>query len=255
MRRIAVLNQKGGSGKTTTAVNLAATLGERGRRVLLVDIDPQSSATQWYNIEGPGRGITEIFINGSPLLDLVRATDATGVAIIPSSAWLYGAEKVLRWEAKTLQIFNACVNKLPPKQWDYMIVDCPPTLGILTANALIAVQEVLIPVEAHILALPGIDRVIASVETLRTHLNPKLQVSKILPCRVDPRTRHGREVVQELRERYGKLVSSVEIRENVRLAEAPADGMPITMFDARSKGAQDYFALADEMIADEKLLS
>jgi len=255
VRSIAVLNQKGGSGKTTTSVNLAATLGERGRRVLLVDIDPQSSATLWYNIEDPGRGITEIFINGAPLLDLVRATDAVGVAMIPSSAWLYGAEKVLRWEPRSLQIFSASVNKLPPNQWDYMIVDCPPTLGILTANALIAVREVLIPVEAHILALPGIDRVIASVETLRTHLNPKLQVSKILPCRVDPRTRHGREVVQELRHRYGKLVSSVEIRENVRLAEAPAEGVPITMFDARSKGALDYFALADEMIAGEKLLS
>lgn len=255
VRSIAILNQKGGSGKTTTAVNLAACLGENGRRVLVMDLDPQASATDWFGVENPGRGITDIFVDRAPLLELVRATDVLGVAIIPASAWLQGAEKVLRWEPKSLKILGHYVDELPDHQWDYMLVDCPPTLGLLTANALIAVKEVLIPVEAHHLALPGVDRVIASVETLRAHLNHELRVSTIVPCRVDPRTRHARRVVEELRSRYGKLVSQVEIRENVRLAEAPAHKQPITLFDSRSKGAKDYRALASEIIAAERPLA
>lgn len=255
MRTIAILNQKGGSGKTTTAVNLASTLGEKDRRVLVIDLDPQASATDWFGIEHPGRGITEIFVNQLPLLDLVRATDVLGVAIIPASAWLHGAEKVLRWDPPSLQIFKKTIQALPPNQWDYTIIDCPPTLGLLTANALVGADEVLIPVEAHQMALPGVSRVIASVETLRRNLNSKLRVLMIVPCRVDPRTRHSRQVVDELRSRYGKLVSTVEIRENIKLAEAPAFGMPITLYDKRGQGSKDYRALADEIIATERRFS
>ena len=244
MRSIAILNQKGGSGKTTTAVNLAAALGEVGRRVLLVDMDPQATATDWLGVTYPGRGITDIFIDQRPLVDLVRATSVRGVAMVPASAWLIGAEKALAWELDAVQIFRRGVAALPPDQWDYLIVDCPPALGIITANSLMGVKEVLIPVEAHHLALPGVDRVITATETLRTHLNPELKVMGILACRVDPRTRHSREVVRELRSRFGSLVFREEVRENVRLAEAPASGTPITVFDTRSRGAKDYRALA-----------
>lgn len=244
MRSIAILNQKGGSGKTTTAVNLSAALGEVGRRVLLVDMDPQATATDWLGINHPGRGITDIFINQRPLLELVRATSVQGVAMVPASAWLIGAEKALAWELDAVQIFRRGVDALPPDQWDYLIVDCPPALGIITANSLMGVQEVLIPVEAHHLALPGVDRVITATETLRTHLNPGLKVMGILACRVDPRTRHSRDVVKQLRSRFGSLVFREEVRENVRLAEAPASGVPITIFDPHSRGAQDYRALA-----------
>lgn len=251
MRSMAIINQKGGSGKTTTSVNLAAALGEQGRRVLVVDLDPQASATHWYDVEDPGRGISNIFISQTPLLELVRATAVLGVAVVPSSAWLSGAEKSLLWENASLQVFRKSLATLPREQWDYVIVDCPPTLGLLTANALIGAKEVLIPVEAHHMALPGVDRVIASVDTLRTHLNPDLNITIILPCRVDARTRHSREVVRELRSRFGNLVSKVEIRENIRLAEAPARQQPITIYDSHSKGAEDYRQLALEVIANE----
>ncbi|MCH7575932.1 MAG: ParA family protein [Candidatus Marinimicrobia bacterium] len=252
MRSIAILNQKGGSGKTTTSVNLASTLGEKGRRVLVVDMDPQASATDWFGIDKPGRGITDIFVDDVSLLNLVRATDVLGVAIIPASAWLLGAEKVLRWDPPSLQVFKKAKRFLPSNQWDYMLIDCPPALNLLTANALVGADYVLIPVEAHRMALPGVERVIASVETLRRNLNSKLSVLMIVPCRVDSRTRHSRDVVDELRSRYGKLVSTAEIRENIKLAEAPAHSMPITIFDGRGKGAIDYRALADEIIATEK---
>ncbi len=251
MRSIAIINQKGGSGKTTTSVNLAAALGEKDRRVLVVDIDPQASATNGFGIRNPGRGITDLIINEIRLLDLVRATEVMGVAIVPASAWLAGAEKALEWNGASLTLFQRSVRALPREQWDYLLVDCPPTLGILTANALVGVTEVLIPVEAHHMSLPGVDRVLTSVETLKKHLNETLEVTGILACRVDPRTRHSREVVQELRSRYGNLVFATEVRENVRLAEAPAAGLPINLYDSRSKGALDYRDLANEIMGQE----
>ncbi len=251
MRSIAIINQKGGSGKTTTSVNLAAALGECDRRVLVVDMDPQASATNWFGIRNPGRGITDLIINELRLLDLVRATEEMGVAIVPASAWLAGAEKALEWNGTSLTLFQRSLQGLPRGQWDYMLVDCPPTLGILTANALVGVTEVLIPVEAHHMALPGVDRVLTSVETLKKHLNEELEVTGILACRVDHRTRHSREVVEELRSRYGNLVFATEVRENVRLAEAPAAGLPINLYDTRSKGALDYRNLANEVMAQE----
>ena len=251
MRSIAIINQKGGSGKTTTAVNLAAALGENDRRVLVVDMDPQASATQWFGIRNPGRGITDLIITQLRLLDLVRATEVAGVAIVPASAWLSGAEKTMEWDGASLTMFQRSVQALPRGQWDYMLVDCPPSLGILTANALIGVTEVLIPVEAHHMALPGVDRVMASVETLKKPLNEKLEVTGVLACRVDHRTRHSREVVQELRSRYGNLVFTTEVHENMRLAEAPAAGLPINLYDRLSKGARDYRDLANEIIGQE----
>ena len=248
MRGIAILNQKGGSGKTTTAVNLAAALGEIGKRILLVDMDAQATATVWLGISEAGRGITDIFINQRPLLELVRATEVRGVALVPASAWLIGAEKALAWELDAVQIFRRSVAALPPDQWDYLIVDCPPALGIITANSLMGVEEVLIPVEAHHLGLPGVDRVISASETLRSHLNPELRILGIVACRVDFRTRHAKLVVDELRSRFGQLVFKEEVRENVRLAEAPASGLPITLFDPESRGAHDYRKLAAAMI-------
>jgi chromosome partitioning protein len=251
VRSIAILNQKGGSGKTTTSVSLAAALGEAGQRVLLVDVDPQATATHWLGIKNPGRGITDVFINQRPLVELVRPTKIPGVAMVPASAWLNGAEKAMAWEKGAVKVFKNSMATLPKGQFDYMLVDCPPALGVLVANTLIGVREVLIPVEAHHLALPGVDRVIAAVETLRRHLNPSLRIALIVPCRVDARTRHSSEIVQILRSRFGSLVSKVEIRENVRLAEAPSKGLPITTYDTSSAGAADYRALARELVAKE----
>jgi chromosome partitioning protein len=251
MRTIAIANQKGGSGKTTTSVNLAAALGEQGRRVLLVDLDPQHSATAWYGIKNSGRGILELFSDEGRLEDFAQASGAAGVDLAPSSAWLVGVEKLLAGEVGAETILRRHLEQLPAGRWDYVLLDCPPTLGILTVNALAAVDELLVPVEAHVMALSGLAQLLKTVEVVKNRLNPNLKVSGILACRVDLRTRHAREVVEQLRQRSGDLVYRTVIRENIRLAECPSFGQPITMYDPKSAGAADYRALATEIISQE----
>ena len=251
MRTIAVVNQKGGSGKTTTAVNLAAALGERERRVLLVDLDPQHSATDWVGLHDGYKGIFSVFVENGNLLDIVNTTSVAGVDVVPSSSWLVGAEKFLAGEVGAETILRRNVEAIPDGRWDYALIDCPPTLGVLTVNALVATSEVLVPVEAHVMALSGLAQLIETVELVRERLNPELRITGILPCRVDARTRHAQEVVEQLRELFGNLVYRAVIRENVRVAEAPSFSMPITLYDQRSYGAADYRALAEEVTEQE----
>ena len=251
MRTLAIANQKGGSGKTTTCVNLAAALGEQKRRVLMVDLDPQHSATSWFGIENSGKGVMGIFMDGGSLLDYIQPIEASGVDVAPSSAWLVGVEKFLAGAVGAETILKRQLSKLPKERWDYVLIDCPPTLGILTINALAAVRELLVPVEAHVMALAGLAQLLHTVEVVQERLNPELEVSGVLACRVDNRTRHAREVVDMLRKRSGNLVYQTIIRENVRLAECPSFGKPITQYDPRSHGAEDYRALAQEVIHQE----
>ena len=195
MRTLAIANQKGGSGKTTTSVNLAAALGEQNRRVLIVDLDPQHSATSWFGLKDPGKGVLSMFLDGGGLLDLVQDTEAPGVDVVPSSSWLVGVEKMLAGEVGAETILRRQLDRLPPHHWDYVLIDCPPTLGVLTVNALAAVRELLVPVEAHVMALDGLAQLLHTVEVVQERLNPELKISGILACRVDSRTRHAREVV------------------------------------------------------------
>ncbi|MDO9532129.1 MAG: ParA family protein [Deltaproteobacteria bacterium] len=251
MRTFAIANQKGGSGKTTTSVNLAAALGEKGRRVLVIDLDPQHSTTAWFGIKNAGKGVLGIFAENGSMLDLVQDSGVAGVDLVPSSSWLVGAEKMLAGEVGAETILRRNLDRLPPDRWDYVLIDCPPTLGVLTVNALVAVAELLVPVEAHVMALSGLAQLLQTVEVVRDRLNPDLRVSGILACRVDFRTRHAREVVEQLRQRSGSLVYHTVIRENVRLAECPSFGQAITAYDGKSAGAADYRALADEIISQE----
>jgi chromosome partitioning protein len=251
MRTLAIANQKGGSGKTTTSVNLAATLGEKGRRVLLLDLDPQHSATAWYGIKNAGKGVLGLFMDGGKLSDFIQETGASGVDMVPSSQWLVGVEKILAGEVGAETILRRHLEGLPKDRWDYVLVDCPPTLGVLTINALVAVRELLVPVEAHVMALSGLAQLLRTVEVVQERLNPDLKISGILACRVDSRTRHAREVVERLRERSGDLVYQTVIRENIRLAECPSFGQPIAQYDPRSAGAADYRALTEEVILQE----
>ena len=251
MRTLAIANQKGGSGKTTTSVNLAAALGELNRRVLMVDLDPQHSATSWLGLNNAGKGVLGIFMDGGSLLDYVQESEAPGVDVAPSSAWLVGVEKILAGEVGAETILRRQLAKLPQERWDYVLIDCPPTLGILTVNALAAVRELLVPVEAHVMALAGLAQLLHTVEVVQERLNPELKISGVLACRVDNRTRHAREVVDMLRERSGELVYQTVIRENVRLAECPSFGQPITQYDPRSHGAADYRDLAQELVRQE----
>ena len=251
MRIFAIANQKGGSGKTTTSVNLAAALSELERRVLVMDLDPQHSSTDWFGIKNTGKEVLGIFTDNGDPADFVREAGAPGVDLIPSSSWLVGAEKILAGEVGAETILRRNLQRLPPDRWDYLLMDCPPTLGILTVSALAAAEELLVPVEAHVMALSGLAQLLQTVELVRERLNPKLKISGILACRVDARTRHAREVVEQLRERSGPLVYRTVIRENIRLAECPSFGRPITQYDPKSAGAADYLALAREIISQE----
>lgn len=251
MKVIAVAMQKGGSGKTTTTVNLAAALAEKGKRVLVIDVDAQANATSWFGVKDAGKGVFSVLCENASLADIIRETSTKGVDIAPGSTWLVGAEKALASEVAAEAILRRRLAKLKDR-WDYVLIDTPPTLGALTINALVAADEVLVTVEAHIMALNGLAQLMETLEVVRERLNDKLKIAGLVACRVDGRTRHSTDVVEELRKRFPKDTLDTVIRENVRLAEAPSFGLPITTYETNSTGAEDYRALAKEILKGSK---
>ena len=251
-RVLAVVSQKGGSAKTTTVVNLAAALGELDRRVLVVDLDPQATASNWLGVRDGGRGLLDLFTGNGNLADLVHNVDVFNVSVVPSSEWLVGAEKALSREPVGAEtVLRGHVERLP-RRWHYVIMDCPPSLGVLTVNALTAAAEVLVPVAAQWLALTGLLQLLKTVDVVKERLNPRLRVSGIVACMVDARTRHSLDVVEELRRKYADLVFKTTVRQNVRLTEAPSFHKPATTYAPHSTGAEDYRQLAAEVIAQER---
>jgi chromosome partitioning protein len=252
MRSISIINQKGGSGKTTTTVSLGAALAEVGRKVLLIDVDPQYSTTQWLAAHDVGRGVFDLFAEpeATPLTSLIQPTGTPNLSLVGSSAWLVGAEKALSSEPGAETILRQKIEALPAGEFDYVLIDCPPTLGVLTVNALTAVREVLIPVECHVMGLQGLAQILQTIDRVRKRLNPELRISGILACRLDQRTNHGPEIVAKLRSRFPETYAT-SIRENIRLAECPSMGEPILTYAPTSHGAEDYRALAQEVIAQE----
>jgi chromosome partitioning protein len=249
VRTIAVVNRKGGSGKTTTAVSLAAVLAERGLPTLLIDLDPQGSASAWLADERDDRDGIYAFVESQDLGAVASYTKIPGLEIVRSSPWLETAERTLKGDI-SMGVVRA-IERLRP-YWAYVIIDCPPTLSYLSVGALMAVREVIIPVEAHSIALPGVAAVVHEMGRIQSTLNPGLRNPMIVACRVN-RTLHARQVVEELDRTYGWLLARASIRESIRLAEAEAARLPITAYAPDSGACFDYRLLVDELIEREGL--
>jgi len=244
VRTLAVINHKGGAGKTTTSVNLAAAIGETGARVLLIDLDPQASASDWVGAHDESRGMFDVFVGSVDFAALAQRTIVPGVDIVPSSPWLVTAERTLMGDLAAS--FVRAINRLPTN-WDIVIADCPPSIAFLSVAALTAFHEVLIPVETHAIALPGVASLIREMDQIRNTLNPGLGLPRILAGRVN-RTVHSREVLDELRRTYGDLVLQTTIRDSVRLAEAAGMRLPVTLSAHDSKVANDFRSVAAEVL-------
>ncbi|MFL5779330.1 MAG: ParA family protein [Chloroflexota bacterium] len=248
MRTIAVVNRKGGSGKTTTAVSVAAAFAERDLPVLLIDLDPQASATAWLG-RSEDRGVLEAFTGSRDLASAAVNTRVRGLQLIPASSGLLNAERAMKGDlgAGIVRAFERL-----PDSWAVVIVDCPPSMSYVAVGALMAVREAIVPVEAHAMALPGVAAVVAEMRRLQSGLNPTLWDPLIVACRVN-RTLHSRQVVAELDRRYGALLAHATIRESIRLAEAEAARLPITAYAPASGVCLDYRLLTDEVLEREPL--
>lgn len=249
MRIVSISMHKGGSGKSTTTVNLAAALAEKGKSVLVVDLDSQRNSTMWLYGMDEEKGVFEVFEGNSDIRGIVRNTDIVGIDIVPASKHLMNVERVTAGEISPQTMLRDAMKNL--EGYDFVLIDCPPNLGILTINSLVAADEVLMPVVTHVMALDGLVQLQELIEIVKEKLNSKLEILGILPCRLDGRTRHSKEIVSLLKERYDGIVCNTSIRENVRLAEAYSFQMPIIHFSDSSSGAEDYRALAKEVIVKE----
>jgi len=248
MRTIALANQKGGVAKTTTAVNLAAALAEQGRTVLLIDLDPQGSATRWLKADPSGRGLYDLFTRGGSLDELAQPTKTSGLELVPASRTLSRADRDLAGEPGIDLSLKAALQQTQPR--DVVLMDCPPQLGILVAIALATAGEVLVPVATHVMELHGLADLTGTIDKVRERLNPELTV-RVVACRYDRRTRLAGDVMDALQRRFPKELLETVIHENVRLAEAPSHHEPITAADPYSTGAADYRQLAYELLQKE----
>jgi len=257
MRRIAVINQKGGVGKTTTAVNLGAGLARLGRRVLICDLDPQCNLTVHVNVDPADEqaSVYEILHGEATLEQAVRAVRQPGLSVLPSSVDLAGVElelvNVVGREVILRDAFEADERAHGGPRWDHVLVDCPPSLGLLSLNALVLCDEVLVPVQSEFFALQGLSKLTEIVDLVQRRLNPRLRVTGLLSCRHDRSTNLGRQVLDDIRAHFGDVLLRSSIRRNVKLAEAPSHGLTIFEYDPESRGAQDYLDLARELLAQE----
>lgn len=253
MRVIAIVNQKGGVGKTTTAINLAAALTERGKTVVLIDIDPQGNASTGLGLMRSDRELTsyDLIVEGSDINDALHDTAVKGLRLIPSDMDLSSAELELgAMDGRTSRLKTA-IAALKDKP-DYVLMDCPPSLSLLTVNALCAAHSVIVPLQCEFYALEGLSQLLKTVEMAKASLNPDLVIDGVMLTMYDPRNRLSGQVVADVRKHLGRAVFKSVIPRNVRIAEAPSFGLPVTSYDRSSKGAKAYLALADEILSRRK---
>ncbi len=249
-RVLAVVNQKGGVGKTTTSVNLGAALAQAGSRVLLVDLDPQGNATMGSGIDKRtlGRTVYHVLVGLAELPAVRVRAERGGYDLLPSNRELAGAEiELVELPERESRLKNALSGVL--SEYDFVLIDCPPSLSLLTVNALTAAQRVLIPMQCEYYALEGLSDLVGTIKRVRAHLNPRLEIAGLLRTMYDPRNTLSQQVSQQLESHFGDKVYRTLVPRNVRLAEAPSYGVPAVMWDAASKGAQAYLALAREILA------
>lgn len=250
-RIIAIANQKGGVGKTTTAVNLSACLATLGKRVLVIDTDPQGNSTVGLGVERQNldRSVYDVLVEGVPLEGVVLPTVVDGLSLVPATIDLAGAEvELVPASAREERLKQA----LEPARdrFDFVLIDCPPSLGLLTINALTAADSVLIPIQCEYYALEGVSQLLNTYNRVRERLNPDLEIEGILLTMFDSRTNLSIQVVESVKQHpvfRGKVYGTIIVR-NVRLSEAPSHGLPITLYDSKSRGAEGYLELAQEVI-------
>ncbi len=250
---MAVANQKGGVGKTTTAVNCSAALALQGRRVLVVDTDPQGNTTSGLGIDKKKAQLSvyDVLINGANIKEAVQATQIEGLFAVPSAIKLAGAEVEMVHMEKREYVIKEALDAVRG-EYDYILMDCPPSLGLLTVNALTAADTVIVPIQCEYYALEGVTQLVDTIRLVKKHLNTGLEIEGVLLTMFDPRTRLSVQVVDEVKAFFRHKVFSSLVPRNVRLGEAPSFGKPIMLYDPQCAGARAYEYLAEEIIQNNE---